>query len=140
MARQKETEEKKVKKEKRSILKRREKEEKNSPKVQRVLTTVFIVLLVLVVVRGGVTFFDLKGQQNEVEEKYETMQQEKKELQATLKYINTPEYVEQAARDMLKMVMPGEVLYVMKDQEGTDAADTDSPDAADGDSGDEGAE
>ena len=83
--------------------------------LQRLIYVIFAIALAIVLIRGAVTFHSLKVEERAVQEKYEQLQEEKAELEQNLKYINTPEYVERAARDMLKMVMPGEILYVLRD-------------------------
>lgn len=112
-------------KEKKARLKDTTKNRNFEHAAHRILMIGFVVVLIFVVAKGIFSFIDLKAQQNEVEEKYANMQAEKKELQETLEYINTPEYIEKTARDMLKMVMPGEILYVLKDGDGENLTDKD---------------
>ncbi|MBQ4340826.1 MAG: septum formation initiator family protein [Firmicutes bacterium] len=102
-------------KEKKARLKDTTKNRNFEHAAHRILMIGFVVILIFIVIKGIFSFIDLKAQQNEVEEKYANMLAEKEELQETLVYINTPEYIEKTARDMLKMVMPGEILYVLKD-------------------------
>ena len=83
--------------------------------LQRLIYVIFVVALAIVLIRGAVSFHSLKAEERAVEEQYAQLQEEKAELEENLKYINTPEYIERTARDMLKMVMPGEVLYIMRD-------------------------
>ena len=115
MADRKKTDERKQKK---ARLKNTTKNRNNEHAAHRILMMVFVIVFICVVVKGVFSFADLKAQQKEAEEKYENMLAQKQELQETLEYINTPEYVEKTARDMLKMVMPGEILYVLKDSNG----------------------
>ena len=83
--------------------------------LMRLIYVIFVVVLAIVLVRGAISFHSLKAEQKAVEQEYAQLQEEKAELEENLKYINTPEYIERTARDMLKMVMPGEVLYIMRD-------------------------
>lgn len=83
--------------------------------LQRLIYVIFAVVLAIVLIRGAVSFHSLKVEQKAVEKKYAQLQEQKAELEQDLKYINTPEYIERTARDMLKMVMPGEILYIMRD-------------------------
>lgn len=115
MADRKKTDERKKKKER---LKDSTKNRNFEHAAHRLLLIAFVIVLICVVIKGVFSFVDLKAQQREAEEKYENMIAQKQELQETLEYINTPEYIEKTARDMLKMVMPGEILYVLKDSNG----------------------
>lgn len=104
--------------EKKARLKNSTKNRDAERKIQKTMIIVFVIVLIFVVIKGVISFVELKSQQKEVEAKYESLVSEKEELENTLEYINTPEYIEKAARDMLKMVMPGEILYVLKDENG----------------------
>jgi len=55
---------------------------------------------------------NLKMQENQAIALAEKLQNDKANLQNELKLINTPEYLEQQARLQLKMIKPGELLYV----------------------------
>ncbi len=83
--------------------------------LQRLIYVIFVVALAIVLIRGAVSFHSLKAEERAVDEEYAQLQEQKAELEENLKYINTPEYIERTARDTLKMVMPGEILYVMRD-------------------------
>ena len=83
--------------------------------LQRLIYVIFVVALAIVLIRGAVSFHSLKAEERAVDKEYAQLQEQKAELEENLKYINTPEYIERTARDTLKMVMPGEILYVMRD-------------------------
>lgn len=121
--------------EKKARLKNSTKNRDAERRVQKTMVIIFVIVLIFVVVKGVISFVELKSQQKEVEAKYESLVSEKEELENTLEYINTPEYIEKAARDMLKMVMPGEILYVLKDENGDKPGQSDSidNDKSDGD-------
>lgn len=114
MAYRKKTDERDKKKER---LKKSTRDRDIGYRANKTLIIIFVILLSFVAVKGAISCFELKAQQKEVEQKYASLLSEKEELEETLKYINTPEYVEKTARDMLKMVMPGEILYVLKDED-----------------------
>ncbi len=114
MAHRRKADEKRRKPEK--IQKRRQNREAEK-KIQHIITVVFVILLIFIIIKGTISFIDLKAQQREAEKTYGDLQDKKAELQETLQYINTPEYIENAAREMLKMVMPGEILYILKDSD-----------------------
>lgn len=97
---------------------RRKKQPEN--RLNTIIKIVFVVLLVAILARGIVTSVDLKSQEHNSQVKYKKMQQQKKDLEKELKYINTPAYIENAAREQLKMVKSGEMLFVFKDSEDAD--------------------
>lgn len=125
--------------EKKARLKKTTRDRDADRRAHKTLIIIFVILLVFVVVKGVFSFVELKAQQKEVEEKYASLVEEKEELENTLEYINTPEYIEKAARDMLKMVMPGEILYVLKDENGDNPAESEAESVDDGSGEPEGA-
>lgn len=75
-----------------------------------------------------VSIVDLKMQENKAIALQEQLKNEKTNLQRELTLINTPEYIEQQARKQLKMIKPGELLYVFpKIEESTGSEGTASP-------------
>ena len=58
----------------------------------------------------------------------ETLKQQKAELEEELSNTSDPDYIEQQARSQLKMIRPGERLYVFpKDESVSDAAEDENP-------------
>lgn len=93
----------------------REKRRMAPAKLKRVMLIAFVVLLIIVVLKGVFDIWDLRKQEKEVQNKLEEKLAEKEKLEQQKEYINSEEYIEQAARDMLKMIKPGEILFVLKD-------------------------
>ena len=48
------------------------------------------------------------------------LKKERETLKEELKHVNEPEYIEQQAREQLKMVKPGEVMYILPQNETKD--------------------
>lgn len=48
------------------------------------------------------------------------LKKERESLKEELKHVNEPEYIEQQAREQLKMVKPGEVMYILPRNETKD--------------------
>ncbi len=86
-------------------------------RILRGITIILIILLLLVGIKGSVSVLNLKSEQSKVEKNYDDLKVERDDLRQELKHINTSDYIEQTARDMLKMVMPGEILYIIKDRD-----------------------
>ena len=74
----------------------------------------FIVLSV-----AGFSIFkiiDLKMEEHQLLAQHEALLQEKEKLKEQLSNVNNPEFIEQEARKQLKLIMPGETLYILKDE------------------------
>ena len=71
------------------------------------------VAIILTVGRSFVQLLELEKEKHETEERLAQLQRQQGSLQEELQQVNTDEYVEQQARSELKMVKPGEILYLM---------------------------
>ena len=84
---------------------------------------------------------DLHLEQNELQKQNEALEDEKNSLKNELKNVNDLDYIEEQARRQLKMIKPGEMLYIMDDEKykaDADKSDSSSDEVADDDlSGDE---
>ena len=64
----------------------------------------------------GMSIFNivsLKAEQKEALEQQKQLQQEKEELQQQLENSSDPDYIEEEAREQLRLVDPGEKIYVV---------------------------
>ena len=59
---------------------------------------------------------DLKMEEHQLLAQQEALLQEKEKLKEQLANVNNPEFIEQEARKQLKLIMPGETLYILKDE------------------------
>jgi cell division protein FtsB len=59
----------------------------------------------------------LKIEESRAESDLAALQKEKQELEEELSHVYSKEYIEQQARAELRMIFPGEILYVLKDGE-----------------------
>lgn len=86
----------------------------------------FVALLTLAIfIIIGFSMFNvvsLKIQEAEAIALNQRLLQEKERLQGELAVVNDPIYIEQQARIKLKMIRPGEVLYVFPDNLITESA------------------
>ena len=83
---------------------------------RRIVAALLVLVFVFVIVAVGQSFvklIELEREKNETEEKLAQLQHQKGSLEEELQLVNTDEYVEQQARSDLKMVKPGEILYLM---------------------------
>ena len=90
-----------------------------------------MVGIIVVLIAGAVGFsvfnvISLKKEQHDMLEQQEELKAEKQELEKQLEEINDPKNIEEEARDQLRLIMPGETLYMfpeeMTENSGEDAA------------------
>jgi cell division protein DivIC len=77
---------------------------------------IFILIAVII----GLSVYNLvflKLEEARAEAQLEALQQEKSELEEELAHVDSHEYIEQQAREELRMILPGETLYVLKKEE-----------------------
>jgi len=86
-------------------------------KITRNILAYLIVAILVVCVAGFSVFkiINLKMESNELHAQQQALIAEKEKLTEQLKNVNNPEYIEQEARKQLKMIMPGETLYILQD-------------------------
>ena len=99
----------------------------------RLILTVIIVVLIFFAAISVKNIVSLHVEKNELEEENARLEDEKNRLQNELENADDPEYIEEQARQQLRMVMPGEVLYIIE-EEGEKAkasAESDSGDTPD---------
>ena len=78
--------------------------------------TLLFVFLIIVLSLAGISayrIYDLKVQETKALKLQQELEAQKARLQQELTRTNDPEYIEEQAREQLKMVNPGEVLYVI---------------------------
>ncbi len=82
---------------------------------------VYLLILVVILAVSGFSVYNLISQKaalNQARAKQEELLKEKEKLQQELTQVNSDEYVEQQARKQLNMIKPGELLFVV-DEENT---------------------
>lgn len=83
---------------------------------RRLLVVVIAVSLIGVITFSLLNVISLKKEQREVMQQAEELQQEKERLEKELSEINDPENIEQQARDQLRLIKPGEKLYMFPEE------------------------
>lgn len=78
------------------------------------LGAVIVALIVVVIYAYRVIAVELY--QSQVEEERNRLLSEKAELEEELKNVQDPKYIEQQARTQLRMIFPGEVLYILPEK------------------------
>lgn len=82
----------------------------------RLILTVIIVVLIFFAAISVKNIVSLHVEKNELEEENARLEEEKDRLQNELENADDPEYIEEQARQQLRMVMPGEVLYIIEEE------------------------
>ena len=82
-------------------------------------TLIYMGIICIIFLLAGLSVYkiiDLKLEENKLEGQRQELIKEQKKLKEELKNVNDPEYIEQQARKQLKLIMPGETLYVLPDE------------------------
>lgn len=93
--------------------------EKKAARRSRRRYVVLIGVLVVILIGSwyGFKIYSLNKLYHETVEERAKLENEKKRLEEELENVNNPEYIEQQAREQLKMVKPGEVMYILPQEE-----------------------
>lgn len=93
----------------------------------RMALTVIVVVLIAVLGMSVKNIFSLRAEQKALKEANEALAVEKESLEEELKNVNDQDYIEEQARIQLKLIKPGEILYILdnekKDSETEDEED-----------------
>lgn len=86
------------------------------------LYAVVIIALLAIVGFSGYRIVVLKMEESQLRKEQARLEQEKKDKEEELQMVNDPEYIEQQARKQLRMIMPGETLYMLPSKEDLEKA------------------
>lgn len=75
------------------------------------------IVIVVLIVFSGISIMDLRSDAAEAEKALAEKQEEQERLENEYALVNNPEYIENQARERLRMIKPGEILYIFNDQE-----------------------
>lgn len=97
--------------------------ERQATKKARRKTVYAIAFLIVIGIIGAsvLNVLSVKSHQGKIEKEQEALLKEKAKLQQELQIVGSPEYIEQQARQQLKMIRPGELLYVLPEEDKTEA-------------------
>lgn len=77
---------------------------------------IFIVIGAIIGV-SAYNVITLKMEEAEARARLDVLMEEKQALEEELALVDSAEYIEQQAREQLRMIMPGEILYVLRERE-----------------------
>lgn len=80
---------------------------------RRVIYMMTIIIILAIIGASIFNIISLKLTQARIEKEQDELSQQKARLENQLEKINSPEYIEQQARQQLRMIRPGEILYVL---------------------------
>lgn len=80
------------------------------------MVAIIILCAAIVLAFSVLNVISLKREQHEVMKQAEALQQEKAQLEKELSEINDPKNIEEQARDQLRLIMPGETLYMFPEE------------------------
>jgi len=80
------------------------------------MIVIIAVCIIAVIFLSVLNVISLKKEEYEVKKQTEALQEQKKELEQQLEQINDPDNLEQQARDQLRLIKPGEVLYMFPEE------------------------
>ncbi len=83
---------------------------------RRVIYLVIIGIIVAIIGISALNIIALINERNQLQEQQLQLQKEKDKLENQLKNSNTDEFVEQQARSQLRLIKPGETLYVLPEE------------------------
>lgn len=95
----------------------RQKKTKNKVKVNKMKLTFTVIVVVMIAVVGVSVgnIFSLRAEQKELEKTRQELLSEKATLKEELENVNDIEYIEEQARMQLKLIKPGEILYILEE-------------------------
>lgn len=71
------------------------------------------------------SIFTLRAEQKALTEQNNALLSEKESLEDELKNVSDKEYIEEQARIQLKLIKPGEILYILEDNKDKEDEDKD---------------
>lgn len=78
------------------------------------LGAVIIALIVIVIYAYNVIAVEMY--QSQIEAENQQLSEQKIKLENELKNVRDPKYIEQQARTQLRMIFPGEILYILPEK------------------------
>lgn len=85
---------------------------KQSRRRRAIVSAAIIIVIVAVIGVSIYNIVSLKKEQKEIRQQQEALIEERAELKQELKHLKNPDYIEEQARAQLRLVMPGEKIYV----------------------------
>lgn len=109
--------EEKIQKSRKSEKKSNSKRRTSRVAKRRLIYTTIILIIIVVSGVSALNVYNLMQEEESVKKEHAELLKEKEKLEYELEQINSLEYIEQQARQLLRMIKPGEILYVLPENE-----------------------
>ena len=86
----------------------------NTAKLIKMAVIVLIVCVFAVAIKN---IFVLQAEQRKLQEEKKNLMAEKEVLRNELKNVNDRDYIEEQARIQLRMIKPGEIIYILQEEQ-----------------------
>lgn len=83
----------------------------------RIAIFIVVIVLFVVVTMSIKNVLDLTLEQHELKQENQELQEKKAALEKEFENINDKNYIEEQAREQLNMVKPGEIVYILEEEE-----------------------
>lgn len=84
---------------------------------RRVVYLVIFLVIIGIVAVSVFNIISLKLTESRIMKEQKELTEQKARLERIYSQVNSPEYIEQQARQQLRMIRPGEILYVLPDKD-----------------------
>lgn len=83
---------------------------------RRLATTAVALLFVVLVGASAFKLISLTIEKNNLQQRQEELNLEKEELSAELEHVDSAEYIEQQARESLRLIKKNEILFILSEE------------------------
>jgi len=80
---------------------------------RRMVYFVIFLIIIGIIAVSAFNIINLKLTEARTMKEQQALMQQKEKLEKVYSQVNSPEYIEQQARQQLKMIKPGEILYIL---------------------------
>lgn len=93
---------------------------KRKKAIIKLIKTVIVVIIIAVLGMSVKNILMLTMENKKLEQQYKELSSEKEALEDELKNVNDKDYIEEQARIQLRLIKPGEIIYILQDEKGND--------------------
>lgn len=84
---------------------------------RRMVYLVIFIAILGVIAASAFNIVSLKLTEAKTMKEQQALMEQKEKLERIYSQVNSPEYIEQQARQQLKMIQPGEILYILPEKD-----------------------
>ncbi|KYO66092.1 FtsB family cell division protein [Thermovenabulum gondwanense] len=86
-------------------------------RIRHFLLLLFVFYFVTTLIFQQLKFMELKREEQKLKESINEALQEREQLEKELSRLNDKSYIEKIAREQLRLVKPGEYIYIISDED-----------------------